>query len=452
MSLHDATAPLCFAPPTTPAVPLLAAFDADPVTSDGGLPWLGRADAALGLCATLGAVIPDWRRRAGRHSVETLLRQRLFQIACGHEDQNDATTLRHDPLLQLVCGRVPTRGAAGEASALASQPTLSRFENALDWRTCYRLAYALAGLYVQQRGQGGPPRHLLLEVDTTDDPAHGQQEGVHYHGYYRQHMYHPLLIFDGDTHHLITAVLRPGKAHASRGAVRVLHRLVTFLRQQWPQVTFEVRADSGFATPAVYRYCQTHGLAYTIGLVPNPRLRALGADLQAEATQQRATTGVEKVRLLGEFPYQAQSWAAPQRVVVKAEALVKGPNTRFVVTTRTDPPAEVYRFYTQRGGDAEGPIYDLKCACFADRLSCHRFVANQGRLLLHAAVYVLLHTLRTWLVQAGHPPLHLDTLRLRLLKVGAIVRRRLHDVRLALSASHPAQPLWRLLARHIGCS
>jgi Transposase DDE domain group 1 len=363
---------------------LAVAFDAGQLTSDGGLVWLARADDRLGLSAALAAQICEWRRGPVRHPLALLLRQRILQIACGYEDQDDADTLRHDPLLKLVCGRRPHTPSAD----LASQPTLSRLENAVDRRACYRLAQTLVGIYLQERERaqeaGGAPTRLLLDLDGTDDPTHGEQEGSAYHGYYQQHMYHPLLIYDGHTNQLITAVLRPGTAHASRGVVSILRRLVAALRARWPHVTIELRADSGFAVPALYDYCEREGIAYTIGLAPNTRLQALAAPLVAEAARQHEHSG-EKVRLAGEGQYAADSWSHPRRVVDKAEELAKGSNLRFVVTTRTDlEPLALYNWYVRRG-EPELWIKDLKDACFADRLSCHRFWANQFRLLLHAA-------------------------------------------------------------------
>jgi hypothetical protein len=435
---QSATPPIRFAPPAGP--PLEAAFDAGRLTSDGGLPWLGEADAALGLCAALAAEVPEWRRRRGRHALVDLVRQRVFQIACGYEDQDDADALRGDPLLKLACGRLPD----GDPD-LASQPTFSRLENAVDARACYRLAVALGEVYLRERGRGGPPARILLDLDGTADPTHGRQEGTAYHGYFGQHMYHPLLVFDGDTDQLVTAVLRPGNAHAGRGAVAVLKRIVRALRQRWPEVRIEIRADSGFALPALYAFCEEAGVGYTIGLVPNGRLEALAAPLLAEAERRQTATGADKVRLAAEAPYQAGSWPQERRVVYKAEALAKGPNTRFVVTTRADPPLALYDWYVARG-EPENWVKDLKRACFADRLSCHRFWANQFRLLLHAAAYWLLDALRRWLVGAGAARMQLDTLRLRLLKVGGRVRHLAERVRLHLAASHPGEPLWHLLA------
>jgi hypothetical protein len=199
----------------TPAgVPVEAAFDAGRLTSDGGLPRLSEADGQLGLWAAFAAPIPEWRRGPVRHSLEALVRQRVLPIACGYEDQDDADALRADPLLKLVCGRRPAGGPDP-----ASQPTLSRLENAVDRRACYRLAVALLEVYLRERGRAGAPARILLDLDGTDDPTHGAREGTAYHGYFGQHMYHPLPIFDGDTDQLITAVLRPGNAHASRGGL-----------------------------------------------------------------------------------------------------------------------------------------------------------------------------------------------------------------------------------------
>jgi hypothetical protein len=425
-------------------VPVVAAFDAGPLTSDGGLVWLARADDQLGLSTTYAAQLRDWRRGPVRHPLALLVRQRVLQIACGYADQDDADTLRGDPLLKLACGRRPV-----EDVDLASQPTLSRLENSVDRRACYRLAHALGQLYLWERERTGVPSRVLLDLDGTDDPTHGAQEGSAYHGYYRQHMYHPLLIDDGDTHQLITAVLRPGTAHASHGAVAVLKRLVAALRARWPTVQIAIRADSGFAVPAVYAFCERAQVEFTLGLAPNPRLRALAAPLVVAVAQEHQQTGA-KVRRVADGQYAADSWPHPRRVVFKAEGLEQGSNLRFVVTSRADlEPLPLYDWYVDRG-EAEQWIKDFKRGCAADRLSCHRFWANQFRLLLHAAAYWLLDTLRRMLVAVGLPRLQLDTLRLRLVKiggwvraVGAACRPRFH---LHLASSHPGEPLWHLLS------
>jgi hypothetical protein len=426
---------------TGAGLPLEAVFDAGRLTSDGGLPWLAEADEALGLCAALAACVPEWRQRIVRHSLATLVRQRVYQIACGYEDQDDADTLRTDPLLKLVCGRRPVSGAD-----LASQPTFSRLENAVDRHAIEALAAAIVAVYIAQRGRAGAPCRLLLDLDGTADPAHGDQEGVRYHGYYRQHLYHPLLVFDGDTGQLVTAVLRPGNVHGSRFVVLVLRRLLRRIRAAWPDVRLEIRADSGFAVPRLYAWCEANAVTYTIGLIPNAPLELLAAPLLEDAGAQSRERDGAKVRLAGEARYRAGSWPHARRVIFKAEVLAKGPNTRFVVTTRDEVPLALYDFYVDRG-DAENRIKDLKNALAADRLSDHRFWANAFRLLLHAAAFWLLDTLRRWLASTDAAAYQFDTLRLRLLKIGGRVRELADRVRLSLASSHPGESLWFALAQ-----
>lgn len=433
-----ATHPLRF---ETAPLGLEAAFDGGRVTSDGGLLWLAQIDGDLGLCEAIASHVPEWRSdRSVRHSLATLVRQRVYQIACGYEDQNDAETLRKDPLLKLVLGRLPETEAD-----LASQPTLSRLENAPGARDCLRIARALGELYIRERGRGGAPERVLLDLDSTADPAHGEQEGTFYHGYYGTRMYHPLLVFDGETNQLITALLRCGNTHASRGALSVLKRIVGRLREAWPGVKIEIRADAGFAVPAVYEWCEREGVGYTIGLISNPRLESLAEPLLERARRESQEQGGRKVRLVSEASYQAASWGRARRIVYKAEVLEKGTNTRFVVTSRsTDEPKRLYDWYVRRG-EAEGWIKDFKVALKADRLSCCRFWANQFRLILHAAAYWLLDELRRRLTAAGVRRRQFDTLRLLVVKVGGRVRQLLTKVRLYLASGHPGQHLWYAL-------
>jgi hypothetical protein len=420
-----------------------AAFDGGRITSDGGLLWLAKMDEELGLCEAISECVPEWRKRKGRHSLASLVRQRVLQIACGYEDQNDSGSLREDPLLKVACGSLPESGAD-----LASQPTISRLENAADGRSCHRIAEAIFELYLSERAKDGAPERVLLDFDATDDPTHGEQEGSYYHGYYEQHMYHPLVVFDGESGHLIGALLRRGNTHASDSAVALLKRIVARLRHRWPAVEIELRADAGFAVPALYDYCEEEGITYTVGLITNPRLEGLARDLLAEAQEGYDRKG-EKVRLFSENLYAAASWEHERRVVYKAEAMQKGTNTRFVVTTKTADPRELYEFYARRG-ESENWIKDLKLALKADRLSCHRFIANQFRLLLHAAAYWLMDALRRRLVWAGLGPMQLDTLRLAIIKIGGRVRELLRKVRLHLAWGHPGQSSWHALSRAFG--
>ncbi len=436
-----ATRKIRFETPTP--VALEATFDGGKLTSDGGLTWLSEANSRLGLCEAISECVPEWRKRKGRHSLSSLIKQRVFQIACGYEDQNDSNTLREDPLLKLLCGSMPESGAD-----LASQPTFSRLENSATRRACHQMAEALFELYLRERGKDGAPGKILLDFDSTDDPTHGEQEGSSYHGYYRQHMYHPLLVFDGQTGHLIGALLRAGTTHGSNSAVALLKRIVARLRQRWAEVEIEIRADAGFAVPALYDYCEAAGITYTVALITNGRLEELAEDLLAEATERHEAEG-EKARLFSEGLYRAGSWERERRVVYKAEAMERGTNTRFVVTTRRDEPKDLYEFYARRG-ESENWIKDFKLHLKADRLSCSRFIANQFRLLLHVAAYWLLDTLRRKLIEGGARRRQLDTLRLSLIKIGGRVRELFTKVGLHLASGHPGQSLWHALLLAFG--
>jgi hypothetical protein len=423
---------------TQAALALEAAFDGGRITSDGGLLWLAEADGELGLCEAISECVPEWRKRQGRHPLASLVRQRVMQIACGYEDQNDSDSLREDPLLKMLCGSLPESGAN-----LASQPTISRLENAATRRSCHRIAQTIFELYLKEREKGGAPKKVLWDFDSTDEPTHGDQEGSYYHGYYGQHMYHPLLVFDGESGHLITALLRAGNTHASNTCVALLKRLVGGLRERWPEVEIELRADAGFAVPALYDYCEEEGITYTIGLITNPRLREMAEELLDEAQELHETQG-HKARLFGEDPYGAASWKKKRRVIYKAEAMEQGTNTRFLLSTRTDEPRDLYGFYARRG-QSENWIKDFKLHVKADRLSCHRFIANQFRLLLHAAAYWLMDLLRRKLLASGARRMQLDSLRLRVIKIGGRVRELLTKVRLHLASGHPGQRSWHEL-------
>jgi hypothetical protein len=381
-------------------------------------------------------------KEEGRHSLASLVCQRVFQIACGYEDQNDSDSLREDPLLKVVCGSLPESGAD-----LASQPTISRLENAATRRSCHRISQALLGLYLRERGKDGAPKKVLLDFDATADPTHGDQEGS-YHDYYEQHIYHPLVVFDGESGHLISALLRRGNTHSSNSSVALLRRIVCSLRQRWPEAAIELRADACFAVPALYDYCEGEGITYTVGLVTNPRLQEMAEDLLDEAKERYESEG-EKVKLFGESLYQAASWEHERRVIYKAEAMEKGTNTRFVLTTRTDDPKELYEFYARRG-ESDNWIKDFKAHIKADRLSCHRFISNQFRLLLHACAYWLMDALRRKLVSSGARRTQLDTLRLSLIKIGGRVRELLTKIKLYLGSGYPGRSSWHALAGAFG--
>ena len=422
-----------------PQKPVVVTADGGALTSDAGVLLVQRVDQRLGLSAALAQCLPDGRDPAKvQHSLLALVRQRLYQICLGYEDANDADTLRVDPAFKLAVGRAPS------GRELASQPTLSRWENQVGRRECWRLSEALLESYLQ-RHQASPPTRIVLDVDATDDPTHGQQELSFYHGFSETHCYLPLLIFaqaEGTgEQELLCAVLRPGNAHAGKRAMAILRRVVARLRQAFPRCQIELRADSGLALPEIYDGCEALGLPYTISLPRNERLEALAQPWLHDALAIYEETA-ETVQVFAESPHAAHSWPHPRRVIVKAEVMAQGTNLRFVVTS--DPALsarERYVFYCQRG-DPENRIKELKLGLHMDRLSCHRFWANQFRLLLHAAAYVLFQHLRALLAGTELAKAQVETLRLRLLKVGARVRESVRRVWVQLPQAYGGMAHW----------
>ena len=418
---------------------IVGRFDGGRVSSDGGAVLLAEADWRLGLTAQLAACLPDRRQSAKvRQSLPDLLRQRIYQIALGYEDCNDADTLASDPLLKACLGRFPD-----SSHDLACQPTLSRFENAWGKKALYRLSRGFVQRFIEAHRD--TPEQIVL--DATDDPTHGQQELTFFHGYYDTYCYLPLLAFaqaDDGPQELVAAVLRPGNVHAGHKTVAILKRLVGAFREAWPDARVMLRGDSGLALPAVYDWCEENHVTYVISLAKNPRLRAFAEPFLQAAREEVARTG-RTARHFHEFRYAADSWRQERRVILKAEVTPQGDNPRFVVTNDTSrSPAELYHFYTQRG-DVENRIKELKLDLKADRTSCHRFLANQFRLLLHAAAFVLLSALRERLSGTQLAAAQAGTIRLRLLKVGVRVRETARRVWLHLSSAYPLQPLWFLL-------
>ena len=422
---------------------LTGGFDGGDISSDGGFVLLAAADARLGLTRQLAACLTDPRDpRKVRHPLHELLAQRVYQIAAGYEDCNDADDLRHDPVLKTVVGRLPQTGPA-----LASQPTLSRFENRVPRRELWTMAQVLVEQFVVRHADRRP-KYLVLDFDATDDPTHGQQQFAEFHGFYDTHCYLPLIVtaqVEDGPQELLVAWLRRGRCHASRGALAVLKRLVARLRQQWPDVLILVRGDSGFAIPALYQWCESQEVPvrYLIGLAQNPRLRALAEpDLQAARNEFERTA--EKVRRLHDASYAAESWSHERRVLIKAEVAARGDNPRFVVTNLRGAAPGLYNLYAARG-EMENRLKELKCDLQMDRTSCHRFAANQLRVLLHAAAFVLHGALRTALAGTELAQAQVGTLQRRLLKLGVRVKETARRVWLQFASSCPLQALWPLL-------
>jgi len=323
------------------------AFDAPHISSDGGALLLRQMDDHLGLSERLAVLLPDTRDpRKVRHDRREQLRQRLYQIALGYADCNDADRLRQDPVLKSVCDRPP------QAEGLSSQPTLSRLENAVEVRMLRALVCEIEEQDVKSFVEA--PEVIVLDIDSTDDPTHGQQQLSFFHGYYDQHMYHPLVIFDGERGQLVSVVLRPGNAHAARGAMGVLRRVIRRLKHRFPQTQLVVRGDSAFAVPRVLRMLEElnrelGGIAYVVGLAQNAVLLRAGAAALSEARRRFQVTK-QTVQHFDAFAYAAESWPQARHVVMKAEVSEHGNNPRFVVTSLSEfAPALLYHAYCERG-------------------------------------------------------------------------------------------------------
>jgi hypothetical protein len=369
------------------------------------------------------------------------VKQRIFSIAMGYEDTNDSTTLRRDPALKTMSGRLPET-----SRDLASQPTLCRFENRVTRKDLRRLADRLFSLYVKVHP--GPRDVIVIDIDATDDPTHGHQQLSFFHGYYEEHMYHPLLVFDGLTGFPLACVLRPGNTHASHRSVAVLKRIIKKLKKAYPGVQILVRADAGFAVPSLYRFCEKERIHYAIGLITNDRLRQKGSGLLARAEHGFGETGT-KQRLFGAFGYRADSWRRWRRVITKAEYTDKGPNQRFVVTDLSLNPQRIYdEIYVLRG-DMENRIKELKLEIKADRLSCHRFLANQFRLYLHVFSYCLFLLMRRHLEGTELEAAQVGTLRVKLLKIGARIRETNRRIWVHLASGYPYRALFALILGRI---
>jgi Transposase DDE domain group 1 len=413
------------------------------LTSDAGALLLREADRQLGLIDALDRAIPDPRHPdLITHPQRALLAQRIFAIACGYEDLNDHDRLRDDPLWQTATDHP----GPDNAPQLASPPTLCRLENRIRRATLVQLAATLVEQFIAAHPT--PPAELVLDFDATDDPVHGRQENRFFHGYYDGYCFLPLYVMCGD--HLLVAYLRPSNSDASRHTGAVLKLLVQRLRQAWPDVRIVVRADSGFCRWRLMRWCDRHRVSYLLGLAKNAVLQRNAAAWQAEAEQAHRADG-QAHRVFGEFTYAAQSWDRPRRVIAKAEHLPGDKaNPRFVVT---DLPGDARLLYEQRycqRGDMENRIKEQQLGLFADRTSCHRFVANQFRVLLAAAAYVLVsHVRRVGLAGTELARAEVGTIRLKLFKVGAWVKRSVRRVVVRLASSYPWQELFAAVARRL---
>jgi hypothetical protein len=436
--------------------PVVAQFDQEHASSDGGALLLKAADRRLGLIDTLSGCLPD-EREPGKvqHELADLVSQRVYGLACGYADCNDAARLAADPIHKVLLGRDPIDG-----DALASQSTLSRFENAVGPRDLYRFGEALADLVIRRHRKRlrGKARRITIDLDPTDDPTHGQQQLSFFNGYYDSWCYLPVLGFvsfnDEVEQYLFTAVLRSGKATAKLGAVGILRRVIDRLRDAFPGVRLFVRLDGGFACPEVLDFLDDQPrLDYVVAIARNKVLERRAKRLMGRA-RRLSRSSKKTERVFGECQYAAGKWSYKRRVVIKAEVTrLEGRepknNPRFVVTNLRHTPRTVYQRYRERG-DVENRIKELQYGLQIDRTSCTRFWANQFRVLLTATAYVLMQELRLHAKHTGCARAQVSTLRERLFKIGVWIEVSVRRIVLHLPTSYPFRNDWGRLAVALG--
>jgi hypothetical protein len=439
---------------------VLADFDGGAISSDGGALLLRETERLTGILRQFAACFDD-RRDPDRieHTVEELIAQRVYGLALGYEDLNDHDDLRRDPLLAAVVGKAdPTGGSRrrrrDRGKALAGKSTLNRLELTpvgADERSRYKkvrcrtrdVECLFVTLFLQAHSR--PPERIVLDLDATDDPIHGRQLGRFFHGYYKNYCYLPLYIFSGD--HLLCARLRPADIDACAGSVKHLRRIVAQLREAWPDVKIVIRADSGFCREEILRWCEDNGVDYVIGLAKNPRLVAAIAAESERARERFAATG-QPAREFAELRYRTlDTWSRERRVVAKAEHLAKGPNPRFVVTSLSIEDREAQPLYERDycgRGEMENRIKEQQLHLFADRTSAHTMRANQIRLFFSSIAYVLLEALRRLgLAGTELAESQCETIRRKLLKIGALVRVTVRKVWVRLSSGSPHAAVFR---------
>jgi hypothetical protein len=438
---------LCF-PPTAGST-IRADFEGGALSSDFGALLLRGIDRQIGLTERLAAAMQDKRHPSYiDHPLRALLAQRIYQIASGYADGNDANSLRHDPLLKLSMERPPL----DPTQDLASAPTFSRLEHSIDRKDLYRLTHALVDHFIASYPE--PPAAIVLDLDHSDDPTHGQQEFAFYNHHYQSYCYLPLFIFEGTSHALVTACLRPGKRPTGAENAMILVRLLAYLRRHWPHTHILVRGDSHFATPEVLDVLAQRRLTdFVFGLAGNAVLLRHAAPVMQAARclyQQRVALAQAygecpptSSRLYEEFCYAAASWSQPWRVIVKAEVMAAGDNPRFVVTSLAAPtPQRVYEDLYCARGNCENDIKAVKCDLHSDRTSATTFLAHAMRLLLACAAYVLHHALRTHtLAHTALATAQPSTVILTLFKVATQVKQYKDRILLHLPTSCPVKAL-----------
>ena len=410
---------------------LTATFDAGRLSSDGGLVVLREVELRLGLAETMTAPLADDRDQTRvLYSYAAMARARMLMIAAGYEDCDYIDTLKADPALKLACGRCPDTGAD-----LMSQPTLSRLENAPDWRTLVRIGLGLIDLYC--RSFRTPPKHIVLDIDDTDDPVHGQQELALFNAHYDCTCFQPIHIFDGVSGKPILALLRPGKRPSGEEVAKVLRHVIRRIRKHWPRVEILVRADSHYCSEPALALLEALDCDYIVGFSINARLAEIAAPWREQCAIRRCWSR-PVVRRFHQLPYRAQAWARSRKVIARVEATSLGTDARFVVTNLEGRGKTLYEKVFCARGQAENLIKDMKRFTRSDKTACSRWEANQFRLFLHMGAYWLLHSLRAAAPKRSRwRSATFETIRRTFVKIAVRVEEMKGKIRLAFPASYP---------------
>ena len=438
---------------------VVAAFDGGAITSDAGALLLGAADRAIGLIDRFAACFHDERcPELIEHTVATLVGQRVFGIALGYEDLNDHDELRHDPIMAILAGKLTARRK--DCAPVAGKSTLNRLElSQLQPTRYHKISHnpvAIRGLFVDLflEAHERPPSEIILDLDATDDPVHGEQEGRFFHGYYDCYCYLPLYVFCG--RHLLASKLRVASRDAADGAVEEVARIVAHIRQRWPKVRILLRADSGFAREELMAWCEVNGVHFLFGLAKNPRLIAKISSEMARAKAKSRRTG-KPARCFKDFRWTTlDSWSRERRVVAKAEFTAGEANPRFVVTSLTRSECKAKYLYEKvycARGDMENRIKECQLDLYADRTSTATMQANQLQLWFASMAYVLLCAVRR--IGLDHTPFtkaSCGTIRLKLMKIGALVRISVRRIKIAMASGCPAAVTWGVAALRLNAA
>ena len=420
---------------------ITATFDGGQLSSDGGVLILRKVEERLGIATMLSRHVLDARDPSRIvHTHVDMIRARMFAIASGYEDCDDLDSLRIDPAFKMACGRRPETGAD-----LMSQPTLSRLENTPSWRDLARMSLGMIDLFCDSFAR--VPSRITLDIDDTDDPAHGQQELILFNTHSGGYCFQPIHIFEAGTGKPVLSLLRPGKRPSGEEAAQVLRHVIARIRRNWPRVEIMVRGDSHYAAPEVLDLLEKTHCTYILGLSTNRRLAPMAQPWAEDVATRRALSKKEKVRRFHQTTYQAGSWSRPRKIIARAEATGMGSDVRFVVTNLPGTAKTLYEKVYCARGRMENMIKDMKLYTRSDRTSCHRWEANQFRLFLHMAAYWLLLSLRRAAPRRSlWRTATFETLRRTFLKIAVRVEELKSRIKVAFPSAYPHAPVLALLA------